>query len=133
MEASGSGKKIAVTGAGGFIGRALVTYLQEKGEEVMALDSKMLDVTDGEAVNALPFREIGHIVHLAGKTFVPHSWEAPAEFVKTNTMGTLHMLEFCRMYEIPMTYISAIYLDFAYGLFGFTISVSRIGFFSGCP
>lgn len=107
MEASGSGKKIAVTGAGGFIGRALVTYLQEKGEEVMALDSKMLDVTDGEAVNALPFREIGHIVHLAGKTFVPHSWEAPAEFVKTNTMGTLHMLEFCRMYEIPMTYISA--------------------------
>ena len=39
MEASGSGKKIAVTGAGGFIGRALVTYLQEKGEEVMTKDS----------------------------------------------------------------------------------------------
>lgn len=107
MEVSGSGKKIAVTGAGGFIGKALAAYLQENGEGVMALDSKALDVTDKAAVNGLPFEKIGHIVHLAGKTFVPRSWEAPAEFVETNTMGTLHMLEFCRLHEIPMTYISA--------------------------
>ena len=104
---AGSSKKIAVTGAGGFIGKALTEYLQEKGEEVMALDSKRLDVTDKPAVERLPFREISHVVHLAGRTFVPRSWEAPVEFVETNTMGTLHMLEFCRVHEIPMTYISA--------------------------
>lgn len=100
-------KKILVTGAGGFIGRALTAYLQKNGEQVTALTSGELDITDEQAVEALPVSRIGHIVHLAGKTFVPRSWEAPAEFIETNTFGTMHMLELCRKHKIPMTYISA--------------------------
>lgn len=100
-------KKILVTGAGGFIGSALAEYLQRKGKEVLALSSGELDVTNQAAVQALSAKEISHVVHLAGKTFVPKSWEEPEPFFLTNTFGTLQMLEFCRMHEIPMTYISA--------------------------
>jgi len=99
--------KVAVTGAGGFIGSAFVSYLEAKQKKVMALSSGELDVTNRKSVSGLPREEIGHIVHMAGKTFVPHSWEDPAGFIETNTMGTLNMLEFCRVHGIPMTYISA--------------------------
>lgn len=100
-------KKILVTGAGGFIGKALAEYLGRKQESVLALSSKELDVTDKRSVDALPVSRIAHIIHLAGKTFVPRSWEAPAEFMETNIFGTLNILELCRNYQIPMTYISA--------------------------
>lgn len=100
-------KKILVTGAGGFIGGALVNYLNKKNEPVMGLTSGQLNVTDKQAVENLPVEEISHIIHMAGKTFVPRSWEEPAEFMETNTFGTLNILEFCKKHEIPMTYISA--------------------------
>ena len=100
-------KKILVTGAGGFIGGALVDYLNKKNESVLGMNSALLDVTDKQSVDKLSSEEIGHVIHMAGKTFVPRSWEEPAEFIETNTFGTLNMLEFCRKYEIPMTYISA--------------------------
>lgn len=100
-------KKILVTGAGGFIGGALVDYLKNKKEEVMGLTSAMLDVTDPRSVAELKAEEISHIVHMAGKTFVPKSWEEPELFFHTNTFGTLQVLEFCKQHDIPMTYISA--------------------------
>lgn len=100
-------KSILVTGAGGFIGSALVNYLKKKNRAVLGPGSEELDVTDPASVMALPAEEISHIVHMAGKTFVPKSWEEPEEFFRTNTFGTLQILEFCRQHEIPMTYISA--------------------------
>ena len=100
-------KKILVTGAGGFIGGALVDYLNKKNEPVLGMNSVLLDITDKRSVDKLSSEEIGHVIHMAGKTFVPRSWEEPAEFIETNTFGTLNMLEFCRKHEIPMTYISA--------------------------
>jgi len=96
-----------ITGASGFIGSALVSYLKKEGEEVLPIDMNDLDLCDADAVNAYPADGIGHIIHLAGITFVPRSWEEPAEFVRVNTGATLHMLEYCRVHKIPMTYISA--------------------------
>lgn len=74
---------------------------------MLAPDSKRLNVADRKAAEALPVEEIGHIIHLAGRTFVPKSWEEPARFIETNTFGTLNMLELCRKHQISMTYISA--------------------------
>lgn len=102
-----AGKKILVTGAGGFIGRALSEYLYKRNETALAPDSKELNVADRGSVRSFDAEEIGHIVHLAGRTFVPKSWEEPARFIETNTFGTLNMLELCRERRIPMTYISA--------------------------
>ncbi len=107
MDRKDNWKKILITGAGGFIGGALTKYLEKKGDPVAGLTSRELDVTDKRSVEALENREISHIVHLAGRTFVPGSWEAPAEFIETNTFGTLNLLEYCRRHEAPMTYISA--------------------------
>lgn len=100
-------KKILVTGAGGFIGRALVSYLKRRGESVRGVSSGELDVADRKMVEGFSLASIGHVVHLAGKTFVPRSWEEPGEFLETNMAGTLHMLEACRKHDVPMTYISA--------------------------
>ncbi len=108
----GGAKKILVTGAGGFIGNALAQYLREKGAAVLGMGAQALDVTDQAAIERLPAGELRHIVHLAGKTFVPKSWEEPGDFLKTNMLGTLHMLELCRKRNISMTYISA----YIYGL-----------------
>lgn len=100
-------KRILVTGASGFIGSALVAYLNQKGKKVIGLGSRELDVTDRIQTQELDVSDVGHVIHMAGKTFVPRSWEEPAEFFGTNAFGTLNMLELCRQNKIPMTYISA--------------------------
>lgn len=100
-------KTIMVTGAKGFIGSALVTFLQEHNEKVISIDTDVLDLCDAAAVANYPADGIDHIIHLAGLTFVPRSWEEPELFFQVNTGATLHMLEYCRVHKIPMTYISA--------------------------
>lgn len=100
-------KRILVTGASGFIGSALVAYLNQKGKRVLGSGSRELDVTDRTQTQKLDVSDVGHVIHMAGKTFVPRSWEEPAEFFETNAFGTLNMLELCRKNKLPMTYISA--------------------------
>lgn len=100
-------KQILVTGASGFIGSALVAYLNQKGKKVLGVGSRELDVTDRTRTQNLDVSDVGHVIHMAGKTFVPRSWEEPAEFFETNAFGTLNLLELCRRNKIPMTYISA--------------------------
>lgn len=100
-------KRILVTGASGFIGSALVAYLNQKGKRVLGSGSRELDVTDRTQTQKLDVSDVGHVIHMAGKTFVPRSWEEPVEFFETNAFGTLNMLELCRKNKLPMTYISA--------------------------
>ena len=100
-------KRILVTGASGFIGSALVAYLNQKGKRVLGSGSRELDVTDRTQTQKLDVSDVGHVIHMAGKTFVPRSWEEPAEFFETNAFGTLNMLELCHKNKLPMTYISA--------------------------
>ena len=100
-------KKILLTGAGGFIGSALAKYLTKCGMETVCPSSAKLDVAQQASVANFPMQGIDHMIHLAGRTFVPKSWEEPEEFIKTNTFGTLNLLEVCRRQKISMTYISA--------------------------
>lgn len=102
-----SEKKILVTGAGGFIGSAFTGFLEQKNEAVIPLTSKECDILAKEKLEAMPWEHVSHIVHLAGMTFVPKSWEAPGEFIEVNTGGTLNILEICRKRRISLTYISA--------------------------
>jgi nucleoside-diphosphate-sugar epimerase len=47
------------------------------------------------------------VVHLAAKTFVPESWDAPALFMRTNLLGTIEALEYCREHRARLVFLSS--------------------------
>ena len=99
--------KMLVTGGSGFIGRALTARLKALGRDVASTDSADGDIANRETLAKFEQQNIAHVFHLAGKTFVPDSWEDPQAFCQTNVLGTVNALEFCRKNRIPMTYVSA--------------------------
>jgi nucleoside-diphosphate-sugar epimerase len=100
-------KKILVTGSDGFIGRVLVKRLLDEGFDVMGLDLAQGDITNPSCFDNFREAEFFHVIHLAGKTFVPDSWKDPAAFYRINLMGTVNVLEFCRRTGAGLTYISS--------------------------
>ncbi|MCX6284550.1 MAG: NAD(P)-dependent oxidoreductase [Bacteroidetes bacterium] len=100
-------KKILVTGSDGFIGRALIKRLQSVGFEVTGLDLGQGDITDPSCFEMFRGSDFFHVIHLAGKTFVPDSWKDPGAFYRINLMGTVNVLEFCRTSGAGLTYISS--------------------------
>ncbi len=69
--------KILITGASGFIGRALTARLKALGRDVMPVDSADGDIASWGTLEKFEQEKIAHVFHLAGKTFVPDSWDDP--------------------------------------------------------
>lgn len=111
-----SGKKVLVTGGGGFIGSHLVEKLVALGAETRALVhynargswgwldqsavSKNVEVISGDicdpdsVLQATQGREI--VFHLAALIAIPYSYTAPESYVRTNVQGTLNALQAAR-------------------------------------
>ena len=113
------GKRILVTGSSGFVGKNLVEELKRQGADVLTLtdhDGRRIDIRDRQRVKgiiknlslkkkALPkkyytlytIRNIDIVYHLAAITSVPFSFENPGETYDVNVLGTLNILELCRL------------------------------------
>ena len=96
-------KRVLVTGADGFVGTPLVKALRAAGHVVFTHSTRQGDITNC----GLSFEGVGHVFHLAARTFVPDSWSAPLGFYQVNLLGTVNVLEFCRACGASLTLISS--------------------------
>jgi nucleoside-diphosphate-sugar epimerase len=96
-------KSVLVTGADGFIGSHLVPVLLAAGYTVFTHSTRQGDIRNC----TLNFEDVGHVFHLAARTFVPDSWSAPLKFYEVNVLGTVNVLEFCRSRDASLTLMSS--------------------------
>jgi UDP-glucose 4-epimerase len=92
--------EIHVTGAGGFLGTFVVRALADIGH-IHSTDLDTMDVSDASSVTAfLRKNQPDIIIHLAALKGNVSSRERPVDFFKVNTLGTLNLLEACRVLGI---------------------------------
>jgi GDP-4-dehydro-6-deoxy-D-mannose reductase len=85
-----------ITGGRGFVGHHLAAHLREAGDQVVAID-KETDIADQAALGPVVAEAAPDAVyHLAALTHVGESWEAPAEVLRVNVLGTAAVLAAAR-------------------------------------
>ena len=114
-------KSILVTGGCGFIGSNFIRYVVKKEESIQIVNLDKLtyagnianvndlsksthifiqgDICDSDLVQSL-FRkyEFDSVVHFAAESHVDRSIDGPSEFIQTNIVGTLNLLEHARQF-----------------------------------
>ncbi len=123
-------KNVLVTGVSGFVGSYLSKYLLEQEanvygfykkkadgarpknlvdrgvcDEVKLIDGDLMDITD--LARAMDISSPQAVFHLGAQSFVQRSFDHPSETMKTNTTGTLNLLEAMRIKGTDATVVFA--------------------------
>jgi dTDP-glucose 4,6-dehydratase len=64
------------------------------------------DVTDAFQMQRL-VQDVDAVIHMAAHIGIPYSYQAPASFVLTNVVGTLNILEACRLAHVKKVIITS--------------------------
>lgn len=96
---------VLVTGADGFIGKAVCRRLKADGMAVVGVGRELGDVAVPSTWERLPSAKV--LVHLAARSYVPDSWLDPAGFLSANVLGTENAIGYCRRHGARMVCISA--------------------------
>ncbi|MBY6036661.1 NAD-dependent epimerase/dehydratase family protein [Fictibacillus nanhaiensis] len=109
--------KVMVTGGAGFIGSHIVEELLNQGHVVSVLDN-LTSGKRGKLPGDIPFyhydlgRDLAEleaifseekpdvVIHHAAQVSVNHSLDHPIQDLETNTLGTLHLLQCCKTYNV---------------------------------
>jgi UDP-glucuronate 4-epimerase len=124
---------VLVTGCAGFIASHVCRQLAERGDHVVGVDSlndaydtrikdwrlrnlsdagiieaHRADIGDVDAMGRL-FAEnsFDAVINLAARAGVPQSLSNPAEYYRSNTLGTLELLELCRNNDVGKFVLSS--------------------------
>ena len=115
-----------ITGIAGFIGSHLARNLLIRGDKILGIDNisdyydvnlkydrlnslksyknfifEKIDIANySDLEKVIKKHKVSKICHLAAQAGVRYSLEAPMEYIKSNIVGHLNMLEICRNYEI---------------------------------
>jgi GDP-4-dehydro-6-deoxy-D-mannose reductase len=87
--------KVFLTGGSGFIGQYLESVLKENNFEQIKIQEE-IDVRNSESVKKIKKLKPDIIIHLAAKSTTKNSEVTPIEFLQTNTLGTLNVLNFIK-------------------------------------
>ena len=105
------GKRILLTGSEGFVGRHLARELRRQGGKVLTLadrEGQEIDIRDWEKIMEL--RDLDMVYHLAAMTCIPFCSENPGETYRANVLGTLNILELCRLRRIEKVVFASAYV-----------------------
>ena len=101
--------RILVTGAGGMLGRDLVTVLSTGGDEVTSVKRGELDITDAGAVSAaVPGHDV--VVNAAAWTDVDGAEEHEAEATRVNGLGPELLAAACAESGARLVHVSTDYV-----------------------
>jgi UDP-glucose 4-epimerase len=103
--------KIILTGSCGFVGKHLKKKLTNLNYKVIELDIVSgIDITNFEQITNIGQFDV--LIHLAAKTYVPDSYVHSRQFYFVNTVGTINMLELCKIHNAKIIFISS----YVYGI-----------------
>lgn len=107
--------KVLVTGGGGFIGYHVTKRLQEKGHEVIIVDTLITgrednvpdevtfyreDITSPEIETVFINEKPDIVIHLAAQISVSYSMKHPQEDGKVNIIGTINLLHLSAKHQV---------------------------------